>query len=156
MKKLSLILNIVFAGVIALGAYKFIFAGSVEVADDGRTAIIVQAGERDFLLGEMRGFLEAVEGIVAAIAADDLETVASLSTSVGMAATGGETAALIGKLPLDFKTFGLATHALFDDLAAEATAGGDRMAVAASLGALLGNCTTCHAGYRIDVADAGN
>jgi len=30
MKKLSLILNIIFAGVIALGAYKFIFAGSIE------------------------------------------------------------------------------------------------------------------------------
>ncbi len=156
MKKLSLILNVVFAAVIAVGAYKFIFAGSVEVADDGRTAIIVEAGERDFLLGEMRGFLEGVQGIVTAIAADDMETVASLSTSVGMAATGGETAALIGKLPLDFKTLGLATHALFDDLATEATDGGDPIAVAASLGTLLENCTTCHAGYRIDVAEVGN
>ena len=155
MKKLSLILNIVFAAVIAVGAYKFIFAGSTEVADDGRTAILLEAGERDFVLGEMRLFLESVQGIVAAVAENDMAKVAELSTTVGMASTGGETAALIGKLPLEFKTLGLATHALFDDLAAEATETGDPTIMTASLGVLMENCTSCHAGYRFDVAGTG-
>ncbi len=155
MKKFSLILNIVFAGVIALGAYKFIYAGSIEIADDGRTAIMLEAGERDFVLGEMRGFLETVQGVVAAVAQNDMAKVATLSTAAGMASTGGETAALIGKLPLDFKTLGLATHALFDDLATEATDMGDPTVVTASLGVLMENCTSCHAGYRFDVAGMG-
>jgi len=51
-----------------------------------------------------------------------------------------------------FKTLGLATRALFDDLAAEATDVGDPTVVAASLGVLMENCTSCHAGYRFDVA----
>ncbi len=155
MKKLSLILNIVFAAVIALGAYKFIIAGSTEIADDGRTAILLEAGERDFVLGEMRLFLEAVQGVVAAVAENDMAKVAALSTAVGVASTGGETAALIGKLPLEFKTLGLATHAMFDDLATEATDMGDASVVTASLGVLMENCTSCHAGYRFDVAGAG-
>lgn len=155
MKKLSLILNMVFIAIIAVGAYKFIIAGSTEIADDGRTAILLEAGERDFVLGEMRLFLETVQGVVAAIAENDIAKVAELSTAVGMASTGGETAALIGKLPLEFKTLGLATHALFDDLAAEATDRGDSNVVTASLGILMENCTSCHAGYRFDVAGAG-
>ncbi|HIP22549.1 MAG TPA: hypothetical protein EYG79_02970 [Rhodobacteraceae bacterium] len=155
MKKLSLILNIVFIAIIAVGAYKFIIAGSTEVADDGRTAILLEAGERDFVLGEMRLFLETVQGVVAAVAENDMAKVAALSTAVGMGSTGGETAALIGKLPLDFKTLGLATHALFDDLAAEATDLGDATVVTASLGVLMENCTSCHAGYRFDVAGTG-
>ncbi len=155
MKKLSLVLNLVFAAVIAVGAYKFIFAGATEIADDGRTAIMLQAGERDFLLSEMRVFLETTQGIVSAIAEDDMARVATLSTAVGMASTGGEAAALIGKLPLDFKTLGLATHALFDDLAAEAGTKGDPIAIAARLGTLMQNCTGCHAGYRFDVAGMG-
>ena len=155
MKKFSLILNVVLAAVVALGAYKFIIAGSVEIADDGRTAILLEAGERDFVLGEMRVFLEAVQGIVAAVAENDMASVAELSTAVGMGSTGGETAALIGKLPLEFKTLGLATHALFDDLATLATDNGDSTVVTANLGVLMENCTNCHAGYRFDVAGAG-
>ncbi len=155
MKKLSLILNLVFAVVIAVGAYKFIFAGATEIADDGRTAIMLEAGERDFVLGEMRVFLETVQGVVAAIAENDMAKVAELSTAVGMGSTGGETAALIGKLPLEFKTLGLATHALFDDLAQEATDMGDPTVITASLGVLMENCASCHAGYRFDVAGMG-
>ncbi len=85
-------LNLVFATVIATGAYKFIFAGATEIADDGHTAIMLQAGERDFLLSEMRVFLETTQGIVSAIAEDDMARVATLSTAVGMATPGGEAA----------------------------------------------------------------
>lgn len=51
------------------------------------------------VLGEMRTFLEGVQTIVEAIAEDDMETVAATATSIGMAATGGEPAQFIAKLP---------------------------------------------------------
>ena len=154
MKKFSFILNIVLIAIIAFGAYKFIIEGSVEEADDGRTSILLTDGERDFVLGEMRGFLEAAQGIVTAISEDDMVAVAHLSTAVGSGAIGGETAALMGKLPLEFKTLGMATHALFDDLATTASTG-DAKAVTAQLGVLMQNCTGCHAGYRFDTETAG-
>ena len=155
MKKLSLLLNVVLLCVIAYGGYKFIIEGSVEQADDGRTAIMLSSGERDLVLGEMRTFLEAVQGIVTAIAEDDMATVAELATPVGMVATEGEAASLMGKLPIEFKLHGMATHGLFDDLAEQATETGDRQLVTASLGVLMENCTSCHAGYRFDVAGTG-
>lgn len=155
MKKFSLLLNVVLIAVIAFGAYKFIIEGNVEEADDGRTAIMLEAGERNLVLSEMRTFLEAVQGIVTAIAQDDMATVAALSTPVGMVATEGEAASLMGKLPIDFKLLGMATHGLFDDLAATAGAG-DATAVTADLGVLMQNCTGCHAGYRFDVEPSGS
>ena len=42
--------------VIAAMAYKFVVVGSVEPAPNGRTAIVLAEGERDFVLREMRGF----------------------------------------------------------------------------------------------------
>ena len=155
MKKLSLLLNVVLLAVIAYGGYKFLIEGSVKPSDDGRTAIILLGDERDFVLGEMRGFLETVEGIVTGIAENDMEAVATVATAAGMGSVGGETAALIGKLPLEFKTLGLDTHALFDDLAAAATESNDPAIVTAKLSALMQNCTGCHASYRFDVEGTG-
>ena len=43
--------------------YVFVIRGSVAVSDDGRTAIVISAGERDLVLAEMRGFLESLEAI---------------------------------------------------------------------------------------------
>ena len=48
--------------VIAAMAYKFIVAGSVQKAEDGRVAILLEPGERDFALREMRGFVAGLHG----------------------------------------------------------------------------------------------
>ena len=155
MKKLSLLLNVVLIGVIAYGGYKFLIQGSVKPTDDGRTAIMLTAGERDHILGDMRGFLETVQGITEALGQGDLKTVADLGTAAGSAAASTAPAALIGKLPLDFKTLGMDTHSLFDDLAKTATESNDVAITTAALGDLMLNCTGCHAGYRLDVAGTG-
>lgn len=138
---------------IAIMGYKFIVVGSVTESNDGRTAIMMTAPERDMILGEMRTFLEGVQTIVEAIAEDDMETVASTATSIGMAATGGEPAALIAKLPLEFKTLGMGTHGAFDELAMEATDMGNSKIVLAKLGEVMLRCTSCHAAYRFGIEE---
>lgn len=150
--KVSWTITAVLAIMLAFVGFKFV-TGSTEQTDDGRTAIMMTAPERDMILSEMRTFLEGVQTIVEAIAADDMEVVAATATSIGMAATGGEPAQLIAKLPLDFKSLGMATHKAFDDLAMEATDMGDANIVLANLGDLMLRCTSCHAGYRFDVED---
>jgi hypothetical protein len=40
--------------IIAAMAYKFIIAGSTQKAEDGRIAILLEPGERDLVLKEMR------------------------------------------------------------------------------------------------------
>lgn len=145
---LTILLALALGGVV----YQFINGSTVE-HEDGRTAILMTAPERDMVLGEMRTFLEGVQTIVEAIAEDDMETVATTARSIGMAATGGEPATLIAKLPLDFKSLGMGTHQAFDDLSQEATDMGDSKIVLAQLGELMLRCTTCHSSYRFDVAE---
>ncbi len=140
---------------IGLGAmsYVFLVRGEVETAEDGRTAILLAPGERDLVLAEMRGLLEAVQAIIAAAAEDDMETVAAAARAVGMAEAGTVPPGLIRKLPLDFKQKGMATHRSFDALADLALAAGDGREVLRELGGMMESCTGCHAGYRLGVDD---
>ncbi|MCP5088329.1 MAG: cytochrome c [Rhodobacteraceae bacterium] len=148
--------NVLMIGVIAFAAYTFIFGKTGEVGDDGRTAVMISADEKELVLGEMRGLLEAVQAITGGLAENDLATVAESAHAVGMSSTGGEPAALIAKLPLEFKKLGMGTHQAFDDLGNEATDMGDAKVVLGMLGDVLQNCTACHASYRFDVEQGGS
>ncbi len=119
--------------------------------DDGRQPIYVSAQERASLLGEMRGFLETVQGTVDALVAEDMAAIAELNSASGMRAAAGTPAALTAKLPEPFRQLGVSTHKLFDGIAQEATDMGDPAAITAQIGGLLGNCTACHASYRFEV-----
>lgn len=153
------------SAVLAVGlgamAYVFMVRGQVEASEDGRTVILLSQGERARILGEMRGMLETVQEIIAAASDDDMEAVRAAATDAGMVRAGGENAALIAKLPLDFKMQGMALHRAFDDLAALAGSADDGRAVQRQLGDMLLACTGCHGGYRLKaagdgVADVGN
>ncbi len=146
--KLCWTISLVLLAAVLGMAYMFLLRGNVVASDDGRTAIVVSSGERDLILTEMRGFLEAVQAITSAIAEEDMPAAAEAARSAGKASVGEVPTSLIGKLPLEFKTLGFETHGLFDDLAKTAETG-DGKAVAAGLGDLMLNCTSCHAGYRL-------
>lgn len=135
---------------ITVGSWFFV-NGNVVAGDDGRTAILLTASERDFVLGEMRGLLEAVETITFELSEGNMPGVAAAAKSVGMGSAGGDPVTLIAKLPLEFKSLGMATHRAVDDLAMEAEDIGDEMALLGQLSSILTNCTSCHAGYRFDV-----
>jgi len=137
-------------------AYLFLLRGNITASDDGRTAIAITAGERNLVLGDMRGFLEAVQAITSAAAEGDMSAAAEAASAVGMASAGNAPPTLMGKLPLEFKTLGLETHSLFDDLAKAASDNGDASAVMAGLGDLMLNCTSCHAGYKLVTETTGS
>ncbi len=142
---------VVSIAVIGAMAYMFIVRGSVVASDDGRTAIIMSAGERDMVLADMRIFLESVEAITGALAENDMNSVADHAKQVGVPAESKAPVSLMAKLPLAFKTMGMATHQAFDDLAQVAADTGDGQVVLTNLSELMNNCTTCHAGYRIQI-----
>lgn len=135
-----------------MGALYFV-RGNVTEGDDGRTSILLTTGERDFVLTEMRGLLEAVEVITFELSEANMDGAAAAARSVGMGSAGGEPVTLIAKLPLEFKKLGMATHNAFDALATEAEDMGDGSVVLGQLSGILTNCTSCHAGYRFDIAE---
>lgn len=152
MKRLGWALALIFAATTALLAYKFLWQGQVVTADDGRVAILLEAGERDLVLAEMRSFLDAVQAIMAGAQAEDMKTVTAAARQVGAAAQQGVPASLIGKLPGEFKLLGFDTHRRFDTLALDAEQLGDPGHSLAQLVELMSNCVACHAAYRIDPA----
>jgi len=139
--------------VIAGGVYKFIFQGSTSGSTDGRIAIVLDAGERDLVLAEMRLFLESIQKITMGIAGDDMELVAEYARKSGMAATVGMPGTLMGKLPLGFKKLGPSTHKQFDQLALDAEDLGDAGHALSQLSVLMQNCVACHAAYRFTVSN---
>ena len=140
-------LAILSAGVI----YTFVIHGSVESASDGRTAILLEPGERDLVLSEMRVFLESVQQITAGISKEDLQHVVKHARQSGQNAQQSVPGSLIGKLPLPFKQLGFDTHAKFDELALDAEQLGDPDHALSQLTTLMQNCVSCHAAYRFDL-----
>ncbi|OGA22195.1 MAG: hypothetical protein A3I01_11865 [Betaproteobacteria bacterium RIFCSPLOWO2_02_FULL_65_24] len=138
---------------IAAMAYKFIVVGSTAQGNDGRTVVLLTPEERTFVLKEMRGFLAGVQKLSAALANDDLQQAANVARNMGSEAGAGEPAALMGKLPLEFKMLGLSLHADFDRLAREADAKAAPKDLLRQLGGTLQKCVACHDRYQFGVAE---
>jgi len=148
-KCIAIILSLLL--IIGGGVYKFLFEGSVTEGSDGRTVILLSAGERDMVLGEMRAFLDTTQQITRAISEDDMPAVIEAAKKVGMAAQGSVPASLVGKLPMAFKKLGFDTHSRFDQLAMDTEDLGDGNHALAELATLMQNCVACHAVYRIEI-----
>ena len=129
--------------------YKFILSGSTTDIVDQRTAILLDEAERELVLGEMRTFLSATQRMTQGIAAEDMEAVATAARSVGQAAAQAVPGSLMGKLPLEFKKLGHATHGSFDQIARDAVDLGDPAHALEQLSELLNNCVSCHSIYQI-------
>lgn len=147
MSRLAIGALLLWAVTIAAGAYLFVF-GYTTTAPDGRQAVLLSASERDHVLAEMRGLLQAVAQISAALAHDDVAEIAKVARTVGLAATQLESPVLMAKLPLDFKQMGLSIHAGFDEIAAQASAGASAQKITGLLANQLAICAGCHANYR--------
>lgn len=134
--------------VVAMG-YKFMVAGSVVPATDGRQALTLDPAERDLVLGEMRMFLSSVQRITQAVTKEDMKAAVIAAREVGAAAQEAVPGSLMGKLPLEFKKLGFDTHTKFDTLALDAEQLGDPKHTLEQLSALMNNCVACHAAYQI-------
>jgi len=141
---LSLILwCITLAGIMTL-----FVRGYTTTSPDGRIAVILTDAEKDMVLGEMRGMLQAVADIARALAREEHAAVAAAAKTVGSVAVQNDPPALMAKLPLEFKLSGMAMHESFDRIEAAARAGKQVREIMALLGDHLSLCTGCHANYR--------
>ncbi len=142
------ITGILILAIVAMG-YKFMIAGSVAPASDGREALILEPAERDLVLTEMRMFLSSVQKITQALTEENMETVVKAAREVGLAAQQAVPGSLMGKLPLAFKKLGFDTHKKFDELALDAEQLGDPNHALQQLSTLMNNCVACHSTYQI-------
>ena len=128
---------------------RFLAGGPVATAPDGRGEIVVTAAERDMVLAEMRGLLEAVHAVIVANNAGDMVAVAAAGRKVGRENMGPGSIEFAAKLPMAFRKLGMDTHQRFDQLALVAEQSGDLQQVLQQLGELTANCVACHGAYRL-------
>ena len=128
---------------------KFVVVGTIEASSDGRTAIVLTPVERDQVLEEMRSLLEAVQTIIVANNAGDLNAVAVAGRKVGRANMSPHSVEMAVRLPMNFRKLGMDTHLRFDQLALDAEQFESTEHVSQQLGELTGNCVACHRAYRL-------
>ncbi len=134
--------------VIAAMAYKFIIAGSTAASADGRTTVLLEPDERAFVLREMRGFVAGLQRVVDALSRDDMQGAVQAARAMGMSKSHDAPAAIVGKLPLEFKKLAFGVHGDFDAIAADAQRGVAPKHTLGQLSEVLRKCTACHEKYR--------
>ena len=131
--------------ILSMGSINFSYA-----KEDIRNAIILTEDERNLVLTEMWTFLETVRLITVALGKDDMAGIVEPARKVGMASSGEVPAGLRDKLPGQFKMFAMNTHKAFDIIALDAEALEDKQHTLTQLGAIMSNCVSCHALYRLE------
>jgi hypothetical protein len=141
---------VLLALIIATMVDRFILSGSVQELEDKRQAIVLEAGERALVLREMRGFVSGLQQLIDALARGNMPDVAKAGRSLGsqIDAQG----ALVGKLPLEFKSMARSTHNGFAMIAMDAEWTPLPKRILGQVAAVLQNCVACHDTYRILVA----
>ena len=118
-----------------------LFAPSA-LAQDARTAVALDAAEREHVLAEMRGFLSLVEKSTAALARNDFDALAALRPAPERMPPG-----IAQKLPAAFRKLAMSTHQQIDTLTADAAKRDARHSLE-QISRLLQSCNACHAAYR--------
>lgn len=147
MSRIAVVALVVWAVTFSVAVHLF-FSGYTTKGSDGRDVVLLSPAERDGVLAEMRGLLQATADVTAALARNDNAAIANIARPVGTAAMAGESPALLAKLPFAFKAAGLKAHTGFDDLANAAAAGATTQELTGMLSEHLLVCTGCHAAYR--------
>ncbi len=139
--------------ILSLVATSFVFAPAPATAADNvadqRQEIALDPTERAFVLAEMRGFLQSVEGIISALASDRVADAQAPAAKSGMGVMHSVPPTLPKKLPKEFMMMGRATHQAFDAIAQESASMGDKASVLKQLETILNTCNTCHSSYRL-------
>src|SRR3989338_11597940 len=107
--KLALAALLLWVITIAVFAWFFI-RGNTTAGSDGRTAIVLQPAERDFVMTEMRGLLAATQEIMEAGSRNDAQRITKAARGAGMAGGGDGKPALMGELPGGVKKLALGVH----------------------------------------------
>lgn len=150
--KLAQIALVLWIVTVAVFAWFFV-RGNVTSGTDGRTAIVLQANERDLILTEMRGMLASTQGMLEGATQGDLPRIAKAATASGMAAAADVNPALMAKLPMEFKQLGLSVHRDMDEIAKAAEGGKPAPELLKMASNVLTKCVACHAGWQLKASN---
>jgi len=150
MKNIKILWSIIILllAIIAGAGYKFVTGSTVE-AEDGRVAIILTKGERNFVLGEMRSLLGHMQQLVTAAAEKDMDKTIKIAKILTDDSKGETQVSIIAKTPLGFKKISSNIHAQFAELYNESLERRDPDHALKQVSIIMQNCIACHGAYRL-------
>ena len=153
MKKLLIATSIFFAITTLVLAYILLFTGTELVKNEKDTRITVKYAPdlRDFVLSEMRDYLEVIAEIQQGIAEDNPDKIYKAASRQGQASIEDTPARLLKLSPIPCKKMGFAGHHLFQAIADSAKTNYNPKTTIKQLSALTNNCISCHRTYKIDM-----
>jgi len=146
--KLALVALLFWVITIAVFAWFFI-RGNTAAGTDGRTAIVLQPAERDFVMKEMRGLLAATQEIMDAGSQNDTQRIVKAARGAGMAGAADVNPALMVKLPVEFKKLAMGMHGDMDEIAKAGESGKPVPELLKMTSSALEKCVACHAAWQI-------
>ncbi len=150
--KLALIALLLWVVTIAVFAWFFI-RGNTTAGTDGRTAIVLQPGERDFVMTEMRGLLAATQEIMDAGSQNDTQRIIKAARGAGMAGAADVNPALMVKLPVEFKKLAMDMHGDMDEIAKAGEGGKPAPELLKMTSNALAKCVACHSAWLIKTSN---
>jgi len=143
---LSLLLNIILI-------YVFIIKGDTFQSKDNRIALSMSESNKEFVLDEMRVFLESIQQINEGLSTHNTEKIIKACQVSGGSVIEHAPKGLLKTFPIEFKTLGFSTHGIFDEIGINAKNGVDTEIIQNQVNLLLNNCVACHKSYKISTAN---
>ena len=150
MKHLITIITVVSVLLNIALVYLFVFKGETVASKDNRTELILSEGNYDFVLAEMRVFLESIQQINEGLLTNNPEIIIKAANLSGGSVIAHAPNGMLKSLPIGFKKLGFSTHDNFDQIALIATNNYNRKEIQTQLNSLLNKCITCHRSYKIN------
>lgn len=121
--------------------------------EDLREPVVLTKVEKNLALGEMRLFLESLNGVFKALSNNDYVKAAFHAKKSGMVVPTTireSNPDIINKLPLKMKLTGMMVHKMFDSLASDLENQIPLDQVMNKLGKITNKCVWCHQTYRFE------
>lgn len=146
----KILLLISLAANVCLVYFFFIKGNTHSLDNDQRVAIVTTKANKEFVMAEMRGFLETIRDINEGISNNDPKKIIAAAKKSGDAATEHVPNGLLRALPLNFKKLGFDTHDKFDQLAKAVEKQYNKEETQQQLNGILNNCTSCHQTFKFE------
>lgn len=122
---------------------------AVEIANADREPVTMSHHDAKLFRAGMQVYLNSLFAITSALSTNDRAGVATGAKASGMSAVKDVSVSEALAMPPQFVLLAVDTHQRFDALAAAASSGATRSALLTQLSDIVGNCTACHAAYRV-------
>lgn len=122
---------------------------SYKMDDDTRQGVVVKPEHREFVLKEMRGFVESLQQIQQGVLENNPELITNAAQESGTHVMPPKE--LREALPENFLKMGMGTHKLFDAISESASKNYNPEQTQKQVNELLNRCIACHNTYRFEI-----